>query len=173
MSERGVPGVPGVPPSDIGYVIADTRRGTVGPDGSLQRVRLAAYAWVERDDGVLLVRVAPTDPGAGRWTLPGGGLEFGEDPADGVLRELREETGLTGTVGELLGVRSVVLDPAITKSGDRIQAVGLLYRVEVEDAELVMEVDGSTDLAAWVPFSELDALPLVPLGRWARAMVGR
>ena len=71
----------------------------------VQRVRLAAYAWIERDDAVLLCRIAATAPGAGHWTVPGGGLEFGEDPADGVLRELREETGLTGRVGELLGVR--------------------------------------------------------------------
>jgi ADP-ribose pyrophosphatase YjhB (NUDIX family) len=154
-------------------VIADTRHGTVGPDGVVQRVRLAAYAWVERDERVLLVRIASTDPGAGHWTLPGGGLDFGEDPADGVLRELREETGLTGTVGALLAVRSVVLDPATTKSGDRIQAVGLLYRVEADAGDLVMEVDGSTDLAAWVPFAELDALPVVPLGRWARTAAGR
>lgn len=169
MTERAV----GAPGSSSGPVIADSRHGAVGPDGALQRVRLAAYAWVERDDSVLLARIAPTDPGAGHWTLPGGGLDFGEDPADGVLRELREETGLTGTVGELLGVRSVVLEPGTTKSGDRIQAVGLLYRVDVDDGELVMELDGSTDLAAWVPFAELDALPVVPLGRWARAITGR
>jgi ADP-ribose pyrophosphatase YjhB (NUDIX family) len=154
-------------------VIADTRRDTIGPDGARQRVRLAAYGWVERGHTVLLVRIAADQPGAGHWTLPGGGLEFGEVPADGVLRELREETGLAGTVGQLLGVRSVVLEPGTTKSGDRIQAVGLLYRVDAADDELVMEVDESTDLAAWIPFSELDGLPIVPLVRWARELVGR
>ena len=154
-------------------VLADARPRGVGPDGALQRIRLAAYAWVERDGAVLLARIAPTDPGAGHWTLPGGGLDFGEEPADGVLRELGEETGLAGTVGGLMGVRSVVLEPGTTKSGDRIQAVGLLYRVETEDRELTMEIDGSTDLAAWVPFAELDKLPIVPLVRWARGIAGR
>ena len=52
-------------------------------------------------------------------------------------------------------------------------AVGLLYHVDAADDELVMEVDESTDLAAWLPFSELDGLRIVPLVRWARELVGR
>ena len=139
----------------------------------VERIRLAAYAWIERGDAVLLCRIAGPDVAAGQWTLPGGGLEFGEDPVEGVLRELREETGLVGTVGELLGVRSAILEPEMTKRGDRLHVVGVLYRVEAVGAELVMEVDGSTDLAAWIPFTELEALPSVPLIGWARERAGR
>ena len=73
----------------------------------------------------------------------------------------------------MLGVRSAVLEPGTTKRGDRIQAVGVLYRVEPRDTELVMEVGGSTDLAAWIPFAELDTLPVVRLVRWARSVTGR
>jgi 8-oxo-dGTP diphosphatase len=145
---------------------------TSTPTG-VERIRLAAYAWIERGDAVLLCRIAGPDIAAGQWTLPGGGLEFGEDPADGVLRELREETGLLGTVGELLGVRSAILEPEMTKRGDRLHVVGVLYRVDAVEAELVMEVDGSTDLAAWIPFAELDAMPTVPLIGWARERAGR
>jgi 8-oxo-dGTP diphosphatase len=145
---------------------------TTTPTG-VDRVRLAAYAWVERGDAVLLCRIAGPDVAAGQWTLPGGGLEFGEDPVDGVLRELREETGLLGTVGQLLGVRSAILEPEMTKRGDRLHVVGVLYRVEAQEADLVMELDGSTDLAAWIPFTELDALPAVPLIGWARERAGR
>ena len=145
---------------------------TSTPTG-VQRVRLAAYAWIERGNAVLLCRIAAPDVAAGKWTLPGGGLEFGEDPVDGVLRELREETGLAGTVGELLGVRSAILEPEMTARGDRLHVVGVLYRVDAVEAQLVMEVDGSTDLAAWIPFAELDALPAVPLVRWARERTGR
>ncbi len=47
----------------------------MGPDGVVQRVRLAAYAWCEADNVVLLVRIAPGYPGEGRWALPGGGLD--------------------------------------------------------------------------------------------------
>jgi 8-oxo-dGTP diphosphatase len=144
-----------------------------GTRTGVERVRLAAYAWVERGDAVLLCRIAGPDVAAGQWTLPGGGLDFGEDPVDGVLRELREETGLLGAVGELLGVRSAILEPEMTKRGDRLHVVGVLYRVDVVEADLVMEVDGSTDLAAWIPFTELGSLPAVPLIGWAREQAGR
>lgn len=139
----------------------------------MERVRVAAYAWVEDDDAVLLVRISPGEMGAGRWTLPGGGLAFGEDPATGVLRELREETGLTGAVDGLLGVRSAMLQPDQTKSGHRIQNLGILYRVSVTGGELRNEVDESTDLAAWVPLADVDGLPAVPLVAWARTVAGR
>ncbi len=142
-------------------------------DGIVRRVRVAAYAWIEDAGQVLLVRVAAGTPGAGLWTLPGGGLRFGEDPVDGVVREVAEETGLTASVGSLVGVRSIVLEPGETPSGDRIHAVGIVYRASVDDGELRHEADESTDMAAWIPFGELDALPSVRLLRWARGVVGR
>jgi 8-oxo-dGTP diphosphatase len=149
-----------------------TARG-VAPVSTTERVRIAAYAWVEREGSLLLVRIAPIEKGAGLWTLPGGGLAFGEDPADGVIRELAEETGLDGVPGELLGIRSALLEPRDTKSGHRIQAIGVLYRVVTSGTDLRHETEESTDLAAWIPFEELDALPQVPLVAWARTIVGR
>ena len=134
----------GLPPGLARYVL--------GPDGAIQRVRLGAYAWCERPGSVLLARVASNGPGGGQWTLPGGGLDFGEDPAAGARREVREETGYDVVLGALLGVRSGILEPGQTVSGHRVQTVGIVYRGEVTGGELAVEVGGSTDLAAWVPF---------------------
>jgi ADP-ribose pyrophosphatase YjhB (NUDIX family) len=50
-------------------------------------------ALVVQEARVLLVRRA-TEPLKGRWTLPGGMLEVGEALTAGVVREVREETGL-------------------------------------------------------------------------------
>ncbi len=139
----------------------------IGPDGVVQRVRPAAYTWCEHDGHVLLCRVANGLPGGGHWTLPGGGLRFGEDPQRAAIREVREETGLEVALGELLGLRSAVLEPGETLTGHRIQAIGILYRATLKGGELRDETDGSSDLARWIPLDELARLPLTPSARWA------
>jgi ADP-ribose pyrophosphatase YjhB (NUDIX family) len=143
----------------------------IGADGVVERVRLAAYAWCEQDGAVLLTRISDRGPGGGLWTLPGGGLDFGEDPLDGVVREVAEETGLDLVPGELLGVRSAVLEPAETISGHRIHAVGILYRGRIAGGRLRSEADGSSDLARWVAAVDVAALPQVDLLRWASALL--
>jgi ADP-ribose pyrophosphatase YjhB (NUDIX family) len=63
-----------------------------------------AGALCEDADGrVLLVRRA-FEPFKGRWDIPGGFLEAGEDPLDGMRRELREETGLEVEPDRFLGI---------------------------------------------------------------------
>ncbi len=59
-------------------------------------------AIAERDGKILLVKRG-MEPGKGLWTLPGGFLEADESPEAGCLRELEEETGLTGTSLSLTG----------------------------------------------------------------------
>ncbi len=54
---------------------------------------------------VLLARRA-IEPGAGRWTYPGGFLELGEAAQEGARRETEEETHLRVEVGRLVGVYS-------------------------------------------------------------------
>jgi len=80
-----------------------------GPEEPRQVTRVAAYALCQDDAGrILLTRLTYPEIKAGYWTLPGGGIEFGEAPVDAVLRELTEETGLTGRGDSLAGVESWV-----------------------------------------------------------------
>ena len=70
------------------------------------------------------------DPFGGYLALPGGFVEYGEDPKNGCLRELKEETNLDGFDIELLTVRG---DP---KRDPRKHVVTIAYVVNVkEDAE--------------------------------------
>jgi ADP-ribose pyrophosphatase YjhB (NUDIX family) len=72
--------------------------------GPVPVVRVGAYAVIQRDGAVLLARFVGSDPP--RWTLPGGGLDHGEDPRDGAVREVEEETGYRVELRRLLTVES-------------------------------------------------------------------
>lgn len=135
--------------------------------------RLAAYAVVLRDDRILLSRLAPRVSESEVWTLPGGGVEHGEDPRDAVVRELHEETGLDVRVGEEIRVDSFHQGSA-WREGRRVDvhSVRLVYEGWVPrdaPAPRVVEVDGSTVDAAWHPVSAVldGTLPTVPLVRQA------
>jgi ADP-ribose pyrophosphatase YjhB (NUDIX family) len=56
------------------------------------------------DDGRVLLTRRAIEPFRGLWDVPGGFLEEGEDPRDGLRRELREETGLDVEPQRFLGV---------------------------------------------------------------------
>jgi 8-oxo-dGTP diphosphatase len=60
-------------------------------------------AVIVQENRVLLIRRGQP-PLLGEWSLPGGVLECGETLREAVIREAREETGLTVETGEMLGV---------------------------------------------------------------------
>jgi 8-oxo-dGTP diphosphatase len=130
----------------------------------MDRQRIGAYALAFSGDRVLLCRMSADTATPDRWTLPGGGVEHGEDPADAVLRELFEETGLRGTIGALLGVHSnVYIGP---KSGDRFHGVRLIYSVHAA-GEPEAETNGSTASACWISRDGLADLDLSEHARYA------
>lgn len=117
-----------------------------------RRTRVAAYAVVVHDDRLLLSRFVYGDEP--QWTLPGGGLDHGEDPLAAVVREVTEETGYDCEVDRLLGVEGrrvrITRKPPVD-----MHAVRIFYEAHIVGGELRHEKNGSTDRAEWF---DLDAV---------------
>ena len=151
--------------------MGDADVATGPPDREVTRI--GAYALCVDDGRILLARIAPGYwSGVGEWTLPGGGLDFGEDPRDGALRELTEETGLRGAIVEIADVLSWSGRWRHPRDGadEAFHGLQVIYRVRIVGGELRPEVDGSTDEAAWFTRDAAADLPLVDLGRAAVRM---
>jgi 8-oxo-dGTP diphosphatase len=102
---------------------------------------------VVEDDTILLVRRGQ-EPFQGCWALPGGFVEYGEEVEKTVVRELREETGLSAEVKRLVGVYSAPgRDP-------RGQVVTMVFELQRTGGKLA-----SGDDAAEVGHFPLDRLP--------------
>lgn len=127
------------------------------------QVRLAAYGLIIRDDRVLLAHWR--DRGRNGWTLPGGGVEPGEDPVEGAVREIWEESGYHASIDELLGIDSLIIKASDRLIGGRapLQALRIVYRASVIGGELRNEVGGTTDEARWFALDELASLRTVSL----------
>lgn len=130
--------------------------------------RFAVYGLVtDPDDRVLLTLISGGYPGAGRWHLPGGGTDFGEQPVDGLRRELAEETGQSGLVTGLLAVTSHHNRAARGPEGRPVDwhSVRAVFRVRVTGPTppRVLDQGGSTAAAGWFTRAELAALPRTDL----------
>ncbi|MFI7481776.1 NUDIX hydrolase [Kocuria sp. M1R5S2] len=128
--------------------------------------RVGAYAVIVDDGAVLLSHWNPRHPTLrGAWTLPGGGMEVGEQPAQTVLREVFEETGFSVELDALLGVHSRHMEPGerLDGRGRPFHALRVIYRAHVTGGTLTPEVGGSSDEARWFPLSGLTEVPLVSL----------
>ena len=130
---------------------------------------LGAYALCRDPSGrLLLARLGPGLLDEGLWTMPGGGVEWGEDPDDAVLRELEEETGITDVRdARVAAVFSHVFERTAERPYDPFHVVGLIYAVTPASFDVRAERDGSTDRCEWFTEDQARRLPLVPIARFA------
>lgn len=137
-------------------------------------LRVAAYAVIVDDDDRLLL--AHWNEGRrAAWTMPGGGLEPGEDPEHAARREVREETGYRVELQGLLGIHSRVIPPGrrlVSGAADPLHTLRIVYRARITGGHLRNETDGSTDRAEWFPLAEVRGLQRVKLVDIALQMAG-
>lgn len=139
---------------------------------------------IVRDGEILLVRRA-AEPSKGKWSIPGGCVEWGETLAEALKREVREETGFEIEVGDVAGVydlaqRSTFNAQLSTFNARRegatqlptsnaqlstFNAGGIAYHYVIIDyfAEVLggeMAAGDDADDVRWVPIKDLDGYEL-------------
>lgn len=127
-----------------------------------KRTRIGAYALIHDSNRILLCRLSKEVPQwEGYWTLPGGGVEFGEVPEDTMVREVEEETGFR------VKAKSVAkIDSIVSLSGDEdYHGIRIIYHADVIGGTLKDEISGSTDCCQWHTLHPAPDIKLVDLGR--------
>ncbi len=114
------------------------------------RPRVCAGAVAVRDHSLLMIQRGGGSS-RGRWSLPGGHVEGGETVAEAVVREVAEETGLSGLCGPLVGWAEHI--------GEHAHYVILNFEVTIVDDSEPTPGDDEMD-ARWVPLWEVSELSL-------------
>jgi 8-oxo-dGTP pyrophosphatase MutT (NUDIX family) len=126
------------------------------------RQRFAAYAIVTSSSGLLATEYSDQTAVSGRWGMPGGGIDDGEQPVAAVLREVAEETDQQIELGDLVVVQTshwIGRSPRGTL--EDFQAVRLIYRATCPrpTEPRVLDLGGTTESARWVPLDSWRSLP--------------
>lgn len=97
-------------------------------------IRPSVAAYILNPEGRLLLQRRSDN---GRWGLPGGSVEIGESVSQAVIREVREETGLTVEVERLVGVYSDPSFQVVRYGDDRVvHFVSLFFACRVTGGSL-------------------------------------
>lgn len=116
------------------------------------RVRVASI--IVQEGAILLVRHVKC--GKTYWLLPGGRVEYGEPVGEALVREVKEETGLDITLGEL-----VFLNDSIPPDGHR-HVVNLYFTARIVGGQLAQGPDYVLAEIRFVPLDELPQLEFYP-----------
>ncbi len=107
-------------------------------------------------NGSILLEKRRNEPGKGKWSIPGGVVELGENLIDAVKREVEEETGLTVEVLKLIdAIDSITFDE---KKAVKYDFVIIDFLVKVKKGKLSASSDAEE--LEWVPFDQVEKFDL-------------
>lgn len=127
----------------------DTIGDWIALDSGYPTPKLDVRAFIQNDAGHVLLVQERSD---GRWTLPGGWCDIGDSPADAVVREVSEETGLACRAVQLLALFDKLKHPHPPQLPHAHKA---FFLCEVTGGALLTDTD-ETKGAGYFP---IDALP--------------
>ncbi|WP_406050656.1 NUDIX domain-containing protein [Streptomyces virginiae] len=120
----------------------------------------AVTAFVVNDAGEILMERRSDN---GRWGMPGGVQEIGENIAATVTREVLEETGISV---EVIGLVGIFTDPGHViafSDGEVRQEFSLCFRARPVDGDI--KVSSESFEVRWVPRAEVESLDMSPTTR--------
>ena len=120
----------------------------------MQTIRIRVAGILVKDGQILLVRHEKY--GHSYWLLPGGGVDFGETAEEALLREFKEEVGLSVQVGKL-----VLAHDSIPPNHHR-QVFNLYFLVSAEEFSLKVTPDAVLRDAAFYPLADFSGMTVKP-----------
>ena len=123
------------------------------------RFRPSVYGVIIKDGALLLSK---------QWDgydFPGGGIEIGEDIKSALIREVREETGMNVTVGQIVACENSFYKPLTddTQKNGCMHSILIYYLCEIVDGELSIDHIDTNEktyisMPEWIPFADLDKI---------------
>lgn len=107
-------------------------------------------------DGKILLEKRKNDPGKGKWSVPGGVVELGENVIQTVIREVKEETGLDVAEPEHIDV----VDQITRDEGGRIKYHFVIIDYLVKLKGGMLKAASDADELEWVSLSEVEKYDL-------------
>lgn len=121
------------------------------------RPRVGVATIIKNDDKILLGhRISQL--GFDSWGLPGGKLDFGEEPKNCVIRELKEETNLITTSDKLklIGISNAIFD-------NETHYITIIYEVDSYDNEIKIMEENKCKMWKFFAYDELPKNLFLPL----------
>ena len=114
----------------------------------IENIELTVLCLIEDDNKILLQNRVKKDWGG--YALPGGHVEAGESFVDAVIREMKEETGLTVVAPRLVGVKQFPIENG--------RYVVLLFKATKWEGTLVSSDEGQME---WIEYDQLSKINTV------------
>ncbi len=106
------------------------------------------------NEKILLVRHAVLGKTGTFWAPPGGGMEFGMNAKENLIREVKEETGLNVSVGSFMFVHEYLEKP--------LHAIELFFRIEIDNGDIKCgsdpELSSNNQIIKEVKFMSFDEI---------------
>ena len=131
-------------------------------------VHIGVYGILVEDNHILLIKKS-RGPHTGKWDLPGGTIEFGEEPYETLKRELLEETGIAEIEGTIRSAKSyTIIYPYKDNQLEEMHHIGIIYNVKVLNKSYDLKINGDEQDslgARWISLEEIHNIEVTPFVR--------